>query len=285
MNAHLPPPRRPELDIAVERRDAASRLVARYVAYPFHLTRPFALDPARPEVATLYIQSSSGGFYAGEDLTLRVRVGRGAALHLTTQASTIVHGDRGQPARMRLLLEVEPGGFLAYTPDPQILFPGAACETRLEIRLQGDAEALLTEGLLLHDPARRTGGQEEARASGAPMAYSARTDIHRDGCLVFSDRQRIAGPDLARADGPLHGHRVAASALWLGQVSSATLQSWEDAATATGSLAGASLLPGGCGAGLRLLATDGAMHQRAQEAVFAHVFTERFGIAPTRRRK
>ncbi len=285
MNAHLPPPRRPELDIAVERREAASRLVARYVAYPFHLTRPFALDPARPEVATLYVQSSSGGFYAGEDLTLRVRVGRGAALHLTTQASTIVHGDRGRPARMRLLFEVEAGGFLAYTPDPQILFPGAACETRLEIRLEGDAEALLTDGLLLHDPAAGAPGRDGARGGGAPVAYAARTDIHRDGRLVFSDRQRVAGADLARAEGPLHEHRVGASALWLGNVSPAGMQGWEEAVAAAGGLVGASLLPGGSGAGLRLLAADGAVYQRAQEAVFAHVFAARFGIAPARRRK
>ncbi|GAB4064285.1 urease accessory protein UreD [Ancylobacter sonchi] len=274
MNAPLASLRRPELDIAVERRGPASRLVGRYVTYPFHLTRLFALDAARPEVATLYMQSSSGGFYAGEDLTVQVRVGAGAALHLTTQASTLVHGDRGRTARMRVLVEVAAGGFLAYTPDPQILFPGAASDTRLDIALEGDAVAFLADGLLVHDP---------KNAGGMPLAYRSRVDVRRDGQLVASDRQVVDGPDLARPDGPLHGHRVAASALWLTAETDA--HGFEDALDRPGCLAGVSSLPNGAGLGLRLLARDGAAHERAMRAAFAHVFAARFGVPPAVRRK
>ncbi|MCB4767731.1 urease accessory protein UreD [Ancylobacter sp. Lp-2] len=281
MNAPFAPPattrrKRPELDIAVERRGPASRLVGRFVTYPFHLTRLFALDAERPEVATLYVQSSSGGLYAGEDLTMRVRVGAGAALHLTTQASTIVQGDRGRPARIRLEIEVENGGFLAYTPDPQILFPGAAVDSRVAVNLIDDAEALIADALLLHDP---------KGAGGAPLFYRNRVDMRRDGLLVASDRQSVDGTDLARSDGPLHGRRVAGSALWLRRSGTADAAAWEDASGAPGCLAGASLLPEGCGAGLRLLATDGAAYQRAMESAFTHVFATRFGIAPAPRRK
>ncbi len=280
MNAPLLSLRRPELDIAVERRGAASCLVGRYVTYPFHLTRVFTLDPACPEVATLYMQSSSGGFYAGEDLTVRVRVGAGAALHLTTQASTLVHGDRGRPARMRVLIEVAAGGFLAYTPDPQILFPGAAAETRLDIALEGDAAAFLTDGLLVHDP---------KKAGGAPLAYKSRVDVHRDGSLVASDRQVIDGVHLARPSGPLHGHLVAASGLWLageaGALGAEAAHGLEDVLARPDCLAGVSALPNGAGLGLRLLARDGASHEAAMRAAFDHVFAARFGVPPARRRK
>lgn len=274
MNAPLAGLRRPELDIAVERRGAASCLVGRYVTYPFHLTRAFTLDAACPEVATLYMQSSSGGFYAGEDLTVRVRIGTGAALHLTTQASTLVHGDCGRPARMRVLIEVAAGGFLAYTPDPQILFPGAASDTRVEIALQGDGAAFLTDGLLVHDP---------NRAGGAPLSYKSRVDVRRDGQLVASDRQVIDGSHLARPDGPLHGHRVAASGLWLAVPADA--HGFEDALAYTGCLAGVSTLPNGAGLGLRLLARDGAAHEAAMRAAFGHVFAAHFGVPPALRRK
>lgn len=284
MNAPLAPPalRRPELDIAVERRGAASCLVGRYVTYPFHLTRAFALDAARPEVATLYMQSSSGGFYAGEDLVVRVRVGAGAALHLTTQASTLVHGDRGRPARMRVLVEVADGGYLAYTPDPQILFPGASSETRVEIALHGEAEAFLSDGLLLHDPKGTPDG-----TGGAPLAYRNRVDVRRDGRLVASDRQIVEGADLARPDGPLHGHRVAASGLWLtaDARTSAKVHAFEDALARPGCLAGVSALPNDAGLGLRVLARDGAAHEAAMQAAFSHIFAARFGVPPARRRK
>ena len=252
----------------------ASCLIGRYVTYPFHLTRAFTLDAACPEVATLYMQSSSGGFYAGEDLTVRVRVSPGAALHLTTQASTLVHGDRGRPARLRVLIEVAAGGFLAYTPDPQILFPGAASETRVDIALEGDGTAFLTDGLLVHDP---------KNAGGAPLAYRSRVDVRRDGHLVASDRQVVNGAHLTRPGGPLHGHRVAASGLWLAAQDDA--HGFEDVLDQPDCLAGVSTLPNGAGLGLRLLAKDGAAHEAAMRAAFAHVFATRFGVPPARRRK
>ena len=38
------------------------------VGYPFHITRPFYLDPIPAGLLTLYLQSVSGGIYRGEDL-------------------------------------------------------------------------------------------------------------------------------------------------------------------------------------------------------------------------
>ena len=52
---------RPQLDICVVRRGGRSFVASQFVTYPFHLTRGFHLDVALPEVATLYMQSSSGG--------------------------------------------------------------------------------------------------------------------------------------------------------------------------------------------------------------------------------
>jgi urease accessory protein len=59
-----------------------------HVGYPLHVTRPFYLDRPRPDLATLYLQSASGGLYAGDRLTLDLVAGDNTALNLTTQAST-----------------------------------------------------------------------------------------------------------------------------------------------------------------------------------------------------
>jgi urease accessory protein len=74
-------------------------LLHQHVPYPFHITRPFHLHPASPELATLYLQSASGGLYAGDDLSLALHVGQGAAAHVTTQSATIVHACHARPAR------------------------------------------------------------------------------------------------------------------------------------------------------------------------------------------
>ena len=66
---------------------AGGRTVLRrqHVGYPFHITRAFQLDRLRPDLATLYLQSASGGLYAADRLKLDLVVGAGAALNLTTQ--------------------------------------------------------------------------------------------------------------------------------------------------------------------------------------------------------
>ena len=74
-------------------------LLRQHVPYPFHVTRPFYLDAQRPDLATLYLQSSSGGVYGGDDLSLTLDIRAGAAAQVTTQAATIVHDCRGSPAR------------------------------------------------------------------------------------------------------------------------------------------------------------------------------------------
>src|SRR3981081_435948 len=70
---------------------AGGRTVLRrqHVGYPFHVTRAFQLDRMRPDLATLYLQSASGGLYAADRLTLDLAVGAGSALNPTTQTPTV----------------------------------------------------------------------------------------------------------------------------------------------------------------------------------------------------
>ncbi len=75
-------------------------LAHQHVPYPFHVTRPFYLDPQRPHLATLYLQSAAGGLYRGDRLLLAIDVAPGGSAHVTTQASMIVHDTRGQPAAL-----------------------------------------------------------------------------------------------------------------------------------------------------------------------------------------
>ena len=50
-------------------------LACQHVPYPFHATRPFYLDRTRPEIATLYLQSASGGLYRGDEVALSIVAG------------------------------------------------------------------------------------------------------------------------------------------------------------------------------------------------------------------
>lgn len=138
-------------------------LARQLTPHPFHITRPFHLPGDPAGLATLYLQSSSGGLYGDDDLSLSVRLDAGACLHLTTQAAAVVHDARGGLTRQAVRLEVGPDGFLEYLPDPLILFPGADCSTSVQLRLHEGARAVIFDGFVAHDPAGTARGFDRMR--------------------------------------------------------------------------------------------------------------------------
>ena len=127
-------------------------LARQRVPYPFHATRTFYLDQARPDLATLYLQSAAGGLYRGDRVALSITADPHSAAHVTTQAATIVHRTHRFPIEQSTRLEVGEHAFLALTPDPLVLFPGAEISCATEITLAASGCAILTDGLSHHDP-------------------------------------------------------------------------------------------------------------------------------------
>jgi urease accessory protein len=236
-------------------------LLHQHVPYPFHITRPFHLQPARADLATLYLQSASGGMYAGDDLSVTLHVAQGAAAHVTTQSATIVHDCRDAPTRLTTVATVEPDGFLALTPDPLVLFPGADVATVTELTLHEGARALVADAASLHDPL----------AEDRVFRRFHGTVCVRDGAGVIrlSDRGGIDGAALSGA-GVLGSWRAWGTLLVLGPAAllpdPAAL---EAAAEAVGCLAGASAASHGLGLALRLLGPDGGTLGRCLSALAA----------------
>ncbi len=142
-----------KVDASLQFRRVAGRtgLSHQHTPHPFHMTRPFH-RPGEEGIATLYLQSSSGGLYGDEDLSLSVETLAGSAAHVTTQASSVVHPSRGGRTRQRLDLHAGPGSLLEVCPDPVILFPGAHLESHQSLSLAPNAQAILTDSALAHDP-------------------------------------------------------------------------------------------------------------------------------------
>jgi len=236
-------------------------LLEQYVPYPFHITRPFHANPARPDLATLYLQSASGGVYAGDDLALSVVVGQGAAAHVTTQSATIVHECRDAAARLTTTATVAADGFLAYLPDPLVLFPDAEVSAVLDITLLMGARAILADSAGLHDP----------QALGRPFRrfHGAITVRDAVGAVRLSDRGGIDGAALT-GPGVLGGWRAWGLLLVLGpEALLPDAASMEAAAEASGCYAGASAAPSGLGLAVRLLGPDGGTLGRCIAALAA----------------
>ncbi|PWK66456.1 urease accessory protein UreD [Aminobacter sp. AP02] len=265
-------------ELALSRHGARTHIGRQYVSYPFHMTRPFALDAAISSLLTVYQQSSSGGLYRDDRLSSRFDVGEGAAGHVTTQAATVVHDCHGQPAHQTTEIVLQEGAFLALTPDPLVLFPGAACSNITQARLAPGAVLLLSDAFALHDPEGR----------GRPFeCLKAKVDI-RDANerLLVRDNLDITGADLAGPASPIGIWKVVSSYLLVGAPN--RLPTIDELASLGGpgrQVTGITALPNGAGWGVRCLAADAIAARGIAESLFILAVAAAFGQQPALRRK
>jgi len=253
-------------------------LAQQRVPYPFHVTRPFYLDRARPEIATLYLQSASGGLYRGESLALSIIADSHAAAHVTTQASTIVHRTSNRSIAQNTRIEIGDHAFAAMTPDPLVLFPGAEIACTTDITLAATARAIVTDGLTQHDPEGK--GRPFGRYSNAIVVRNAK------GTVLLADRGSLAGDQMLGPTSPLGPFRAAGTLLVLGHGANRCDPDILETRLATcNCTAGISKLPNDAGIGGRILATNGGALARGLEIAFAIAFEALIGILPARRRK
>ncbi len=259
---------------------AGGRTILRrqHVPYPFHLTRGFHLDDSRPDLLTLYMQSASGGLYAHDRMGIELAVEAGAALHLTTQAATVVRDGKEVGAHQRQAIRVGAGGFCAMIGEPYILFPNAGLRLETTACVADDAVFLLADGFAVHDP----------RGRGACFAaFESHVRIERpDGTTILRDGGRVHGDELAQSYGPLGGFAACATMMVIAPRArvpdAAVLQ---DAVDDVGCLAGVCAAPFDAGLVLRLLAPDGGTLARGLEAAFHAASRAALGFELARRRK
>src|SRR6267142_2111565 len=272
------PGREAEASLTAEFAGGRTILRRQHVGYPQHVTRAFYLDRIRGDLATLYLQSASGGLYAGDRLKLSLDVGADAALNLTTQASTVVHDGRGIGSVQHQSIAVKDGAFCAVVSDPYVLFPQADMLVRTTAEVAASGVLILIDGFAVHDP------QDRGRIFAQ---FSMATRIVRpDGALVVSDRGSIRGDELSARYGALGGMAAAATVLVIAPPDRlAEVAEIEAAADGCGCLAGASAAPNGAGLAMRLLAPDGGALARGIEAAFHVAGRAALGIDLARRRK
>ena len=250
------------------------------VGYPFHVGRSLKMPGDPPGMPTVYLQSCSGGIFEGDDLRLRITAGEGAAAHVATAASTVVHSMVRQPASQKVELHAQPGAFLEYLSDPVILFPQAKLSSGLFVRAHPDATVIFGDSILLHDP---KGGHDRF-----DWLQSETVIEDAAGTLLARDRFRIEGAQLARGLAGITGRWKAQGSLFVvtAAKSPAELVAAMRAALALPDIyAGAAMLPNQSGAWSRILATDAAALKAALFSTWAAIRQVLTGAAPMPRRK
>lgn len=263
--------------------DATGRTFLRrqYAGYPFHVCKLLYQDTHCPGLGTLYAQSCSGGIYQDDHHSVDIVARPGAQAHVTTQASTIVHSMPKGVAIQDVRLVAEPGAYLEFLPDPQILFPESCLRASARIAAGADAVVVFSDSFLCHDP---------QGAGRLPGSYRSEITVTDDTGRVLAidrlvlDSQTFAG----RLPGVLGAFR-AQGTLMLVSRSALPAESVASLQRATGphdeALVGMSELPNGAGWMFRILAADGLALRRAMHACWHSIRCTLKGHAPMPRRK
>ncbi|MBU1176665.1 MAG: urease accessory protein UreD [Alphaproteobacteria bacterium] len=275
--------RRGRLELGFARApDGRTYLDRQFASYPFHICRPFYPDfgPARG-MATVYVQSCSGGLYSGERLAAEITLGRGARAQVTTQASTIVHKGTYGAAGQVCAIDAGPETLVEYLPDPVILFPAARLESRLRVALDATASAVLFDSMLAHD--------FRGKGDGFDRFANEIAIVAPDGEPLVIDRFRITGDDFrAGGIGRMGGYACLGNVIAVAPgVETATLIDAARAATmglGEGSV-GVSRLPSLPGFSARILARDAVAMKNAMLRLWEVSRTLIAGAPPRPRRK
>ncbi|KPX49091.1 Urease accessory protein UreD [Pseudomonas syringae pv. helianthi] len=259
----------------------ASYVSRQEVGYPFHLGRTLTLPQDPPGMAAIYLQSCSGGLFAGEALHLDLHAGPGTQVHVSTGAATVAHSMLEQSARQTVTLVAEPGALLEYLPMATILFPQTRLHSQVNVTLHPGARVMLCDAFCLHTPP----GSE-----GLPDFYRADLQIHcPDGKLLAGDRLAMTGADLQRRLPGVSGQLQAlATFMLVGQgLPVEGLQQALRAALAEvpESYPGVSALPNDCGLSVRIMTADAVALRNALHQAWACVRQQLTGVAPRVRRK
>ncbi len=162
-------------------------------------TNPLKLLVPRPRGASVwaYLGSFGGGFVAGDETTLHVRLGAGARCFLSTQASTkIYRNPRQRPCGHTLRAELAAESLLVLAPDPIQSFAGSTYTQRQEFHLQSGAGLVLLDWFC--------SGRAACSERWQFTRLQSRNEIYVDG-----ERLLVESMLLDQADGPLAGpHRM-----------------------------------------------------------------------------
>jgi urease accessory protein len=193
-------------------------------------------------MAFVIVSSPGGGVLQGDRLALSIEVEAGARLHVDTSSATRLYRMPDACARSDVDLRVGPGACLELVPDPYVPFAGSRFHQRTRAVVDETGVLLLAEVVA----AGRAARGEELRYE----RYESVVDVRRpSGELLFRDACR-----LVPAEWPLEARRPVLGTLHV--VAAGFAPDTLADSPPPGAYVGASELPNGAGAWLRVLAPD-----------------------------
>jgi urease accessory protein len=171
------------LRLGFERRDGHTILAELDRRVPYLAQRALHSDPALPDLAHVFLITSSGCLLGGDRLALEVALAPQARAHVTTQSATKIHAMDANYALQTQSFVLGEAAYLEFLPEPLIPHRRSRFVSDTQITIAPDATLLYAEivqsGRKHHDP------QECFGATLLSLAVTARRP---DGRPLFTEK-------------------------------------------------------------------------------------------------
>lgn len=171
------------LHLGFERRDEHTILADLALRSPYMAQRVLYPEPAMPDLAWLFVITTSGCVLQGDRLTLEVTAGPGARAHVTTQSATKLHGMDANYATQTQAFTLADGAYVEFLPEP--LIPHRRARFLSDTRISIAPTATLLYGEILQSGRKHHHPDE---TFGATLLSLATTAQRPDGRLLVSEK-------------------------------------------------------------------------------------------------
>jgi urease accessory protein len=225
-----------------------------FVTYPFHVCRAYYKPKDPPGMATLCLQSTSGGIFESDRTGVAITLEENSQAHVTTAAATVVHRMEKDIAQQKVSIAAGPGAFCEYAPGALILFPKANLVSSIDVIVDPSATVIFSDSFMTHNPHNNgetfTSLHTDVCVRDVAGEVLVRDRAHLTGPTFASDTPGITGKYKAQATLMVINQKIAADSLV--SMLRAGLLDLEDV------YCGVSTLPSDAGVWIRMLAVDGA---------------------------
>jgi urease accessory protein len=267
------------LELVARHLAGRTRLAELSCRAPLQVLRAHHLDPALPDMAFVIVASPGGGVLQGDRLELSVEVEAGARLHLDTSSATRLYRMPDQAAGSEVRLRVGAGACLELVPDPYLPYAGARFRQVTRAVAHETGVLLLAEVVAAGRSARGEELRYERFESALEVSRPSGELLYRDACRLVPGEGLDAPGRLGRGR-PVVGTLHVVAAGFGPDPLVAALE-----AAALDAYWGASELPNGAGAWLRVLAPDVATAVAGVHAAWTAARTALLGAEPPRSRR
>ncbi len=275
-----------DLELAV--RGERTCLARKRVAPPLVVQRALYLDQAIPDMAFIYLANPTAGILQGDQLKIKVKLASGAKAHLTTQSATKVFAMPEGSASQETELTLENWAYLEYLPDQVIPFRGARFSQKTSISVAPNATLIYGEIIAPGRTARKESLAYDCFKSHLSINASNGYSIYREA-FSLTPRSRcllgrgVLGTGMSLTIGTL---MVVTGALKADALRDMVRDCLKDSTvTDDDTTFGISLLPGGGGVGLKIMASSVASARNALNTAWRDARRLILGVEPPMLRK